>query len=456
MKTRISIFLESLKSSFWFIPVLMVCAAMVFSFAMVTLDRQLNLDSLRFYGFMYAVSPEGARSVLSTIAGSMMTVAGVTFSITIVVLNLASSQFGPRLLRNFMQDRGTQFVLGTFVSSFIYCLLVLRSVDTVGKDSFVPSFSVTFAVVLAFLNVGVLIYFIHHIATSIQADEVIAGVSRELQRSIRRIFADELIQESGDITGPIVNLQKDNVAHLHTYSIPALENGYIQAIEYDRLLQMATENDFLIRVLMKAGQFVVTGSPLANVSSEKERDDDLTRVLSKLFIIGEQRTPKQDAEYSIHQLVEVAIRALSPGINDPYTAINCIDQLGSALSFLAKRESAGENCFDDQGRLRLVIKTFDYAGMLNAAFDQIRQYGRTSVAVTIRLLEMLTMISGQTTVPEQRKAIHRQANMILRTSRESLPERNDKEDVLQRHQVLLAVLNEFDDREGPYAMPHGF
>ncbi len=455
MKTRIILFLESLKSSFWFIPALMVCAAMVFSFAMVTLDRGLSLPSLSFYGYMYAVSPEGARSVLSTIAGSMMTVAGVTFSITIVVLNLASSQFGPRLLRNFMQDRGTQFVLGTFVSSFIYCLLVLRSVSTVGRDTFVPSFSVTFAVVLAFLNVGVLIYFIHHIATSIQADEVIAGVSRELQRSIRRIFANELKQESGDITGPIVKLQKDNVAHLHTYSIPALENGYIQAIEYDRILQMATKNDFLIHVLMKAGQFVVAGSPLANVSSERERVEDL-RVLSELFIIGEQRTPKQDAEYSIHQLVEVAIRALSPGINDPYTAINCIDQLGSALSFLAKRESAGENCFDDQGRLRLIIKIFDYAGMLNAAFDQIRQYGRTSVAVTIRLLEMLTMISGQTTLPEQRKAIHRQANMILRTSREALPERNDKADVLQRHQVLLAVLNEFDDQEGPYAMPHGF
>ena len=177
---------------------------------------------------MYAISPEGARSVLSTIAGSMMTVAGVIFSITIVALNLASSQFGPRLLRNFMQDRGTQYVLGTFVSSFIYCLLVLRSAYTAGNESFVPSFSVNFAVVLAFFNVGVLIYFIHHIANSIQADEVI------------------------------------------------------------------------------------------------ELDDTCMRRLAAPFIIGEQRTSQQDAEYSIHQLVEVAIRALSPGINDPYTAIRSV------------------------------------------------------------------------------------------------------------------------------------
>ena len=146
MKTKILIFLESLKSSFWFIPALMICAAMVMAFYMVTLDRDLTINSLRFYGFMYATSPEGARSVLSTIAGSMMTVAGVIFSITIVALNLASSQFGPRLLRNFMQDRGTQFVLGTFVASFIYCLLVLRSVYTAGEESFVPNFSVNFAV----------------------------------------------------------------------------------------------------------------------------------------------------------------------------------------------------------------------------------------------------------------------------------------------------------------------
>ena len=455
MKTKIIIFLEILRGSFWFIPALMVIAAMVIAFSMVILDRHLSIDTLRFYGFMYATSPEGARSVLSTIAGSMITVAGVIFSITIVALNLASSQFGPRLLRNFMQDRWTQFVLGTFVSSFIYCLLVLRSVYTVGEDSFVPSFSFNFAVLLAFLNVGVLIFFIHHIATSIQADEVIASVSRQLQRVHGRIFTEEQKQEVGDIVAPIAELQKENVAHYFTQAIAARKNGYVQAIVFDELLLAAIDNNYLIRVIVKAGQFVVDGSTLGIVSSEKEADDTAMQRLAEPFIIGEQRTSQQDAEYSIHQLVEVAVRALSPGINDPYTALDCIDKLGAALCFLTTRELPGENCFDDEGKLRLIIKPFTFDGMVNASFDQIRQYGSTSVAVTIRLLEMLTIIATQTTRAEQRQAVHRQANMILRTAGKVLQEQNDKEDVLQRYQLLLAALNDFGEPENPYEIPAG-
>jgi uncharacterized membrane protein len=169
----------------------MVFAAIAMSIGLVGIDRALESDYISFFGFLYSVNPEGARSLLSTIAASMMTVAGVTFSITIVVLSFASSQFGPRLLRNFMQDRSIQFVLGTFVSSFIYCLIVLRSVQIIEADVFVPNFSVTFAVILALLNVGVLIYFIHHNATSIQVDEVIAETSNELSSNIERIFKNE-------------------------------------------------------------------------------------------------------------------------------------------------------------------------------------------------------------------------------------------------------------------------
>ncbi len=442
--------MESLKGSFWFIPVLMICGAMIMSFNMVVLDRELQVGTLRFYGFMFAVSPDGARSVLSTIAGSMMTVAGVTFSITIVVLNLASSQFGPRLLRNFMKDRGTQFVLGTFVASFIYCLLVLRSVNTVGQNTFVPSFSVSFAVILAFLNVGVLIYFIHHIAVSIQADEVIAAVSRELHRSIRTIFPEKLGEAPGDIIDPIAELQKENVSHFNMQSLAAGDDGYIQVINIETLVAIAKENDLLIGNALRAGQFVVTGSTLAIISSEKDFPEDLSDKIIGAYIIGDRRTPKQDPEYSIHQLVEVAVRALSPGVNDPYTAIDCIDQLGSALCLLAGRKIPGENRFDDNGQLRLIIKPFTFVGMLNASFDQIRQYGRQSVAVTVRLIETLTVIAGQTRRPTQRKSILRQAKMVLRSSHTALPEKNDKEDVLQRYRLLLEVLNTFDDQESSY------
>lgn len=451
MKTKLINFWESLRASFWFLPALMVIAATLASFSIVSIDKVLDSDSLSFLDFFYLVSPDGARAILSTIAGSMMTVACVTFSITTVVLSLASSQFGPRLLRNFMLDRGTQFVLGTFVASFIYCLLVLRSIKTIGTNIFVPCFAVTLAVVLAFLSVGVLIFFIHHIATSIQADQVVAAVSRELDRHSRQMFTEELGYKANKITEQIAELQEEYTAHFHNHPITSRHRGYLQAIDVDGLLQTAEDSDYVIHLLLRPGQFVAHGCTLAVVSSEDAFDPDLARDILDAFIIGEQRTPEQDTEYSIHQLVEIAIRALSPGINDPYTAIACIDQLGSALCYLAERKFPPSSRFDAQGRLRLRTKPFTFPGILNASFDQIRQYGSRSVAVTIRLLEMLTIIAGHTRRLEQRTAIHRQADMILRASRERLFEQNDKEDVQQRYQLLLCTLQECNGQEGSNA-----
>jgi uncharacterized membrane protein len=444
MKIKIINLWQSLRSSFWFIPTLMVFAAIATSIGLVGIDRALESDYISFFGFLYSVNPEGARSLLSTIAASMMTVAGVTFSITIVVLSLASSQFGPRLLRNFMQDRSIQFVLGTFVSSFIYCLIVLRSVQIIEADVFVPNFSVTFAVILALLNVGVLIYFIHHIATSIQVDEVIAETSNELSSNIERIFKNEQDQSFRENKGRISDRQQDNEAYKkynYTHHITARRNGYLQAVDRKKLLETARNNDYLIHLLLKPGQFVVADGNLAIISSKDIFDVDLTDSINKAIIFGSQRTPEQDIEFSIHQLVEVAIRSLSPGINDPYTAMACIDQLGSSLCNLAKRDFPSSYCYDDKDKLRLKLKPLTYSGILNASFDQIRQYGHASVAVTIRLLEMLTLIAEQGRHPDQRSAILRQANMILRGSQNSISEQNDRDDVQKRYNLLLSVLN---------------
>ena len=451
MKTKLINLWVSIRASFWFIPALMVITATAMAFNLVTIDRTLSVVSFRFYGFTYSISPEGARSILATIAGSMMTVAGVTFSITIVVLNLASSQFGPRLLRNFMEDRSTQFVLGTFVSSFIYCLFVLRSIETFATDVFVPNLSVIFAVVLALFNVGVLIFFIHHIATSIQADQVIAEISRELEENICRIFPDELDNEVQNERRMRTQLPEEKQDHYYIHNLAAPRSGYLQAVDNDGLFQIARKSDFLIHVQLRPGQFVVAGSTLAVIISQDILEVQLIDPMTDTFIIGTQRTPEQDAEYPIHQLVEVAVRALSPGINDPYTAVACIDQLGSSLNILAKRKFPSAYRFDDQGKLCLHTKPFAYSGMLRASFDQIRQYGRTSVAVTI--LEMLAILTAQTGYADQRQAIYRQANMILRGSQDALPEERDREDVRERYQLLLRALNEFN--EGPYEVPDG-
>ncbi len=448
MKTKIINLWQSLRYSFWFIPTLMVFAAIAISISLVGIDRALQTDYISFFGFLYSVNPEGARSILSAVAASMMTVAGVTFSITIVVLNLASSQFGPRLLRNFMQDRSIQFVLGTFVSSFIYCLIVLRSVQIIEANIFVPNFSVTFAVILALLNVGVLIFFIHHIATSIQVDNVISETSDELSSNIERIFENEQDQSSREHKSRISDEQQDNEAYNkynYTHYITARRKGYLQVADRKKLLEIAKNNDYLIQLLIKPGQFVVPDGRIAIISSQDIFEVDLSDSISNTLIFGSLRTPEQDIEFSIHQIVEVAVRSLSPGINDPFTAIACIDQLGSALCNLAKRNFPSSYHYDDEDKLRLKLKPVTYSGILNASFDQIRQYGHASVAVTIRLLEMLTLIAEQTHDPDQRRAVHRQANMILRGSRKSIFEENDRADVQERYDLVLSVLNEYDD-----------
>jgi len=447
MKTRLINFWEFLRASFWFIPALMLVLSFIMSFNMVTIDRYIEVRCEGIFLISCTVSPEGARAILSTIAGSMITVAGVTFSITIVVLNLASSQFGPRLLRNFMQDRGIQFVLGTFVATFIYCLLVLRAVQVGGLTTFVPSLSVTLAVVLALFNVGVLIYFIHHVATSIHADEVVFNIGKELERNARRIFASKEIGEGDASAMQTTGGQDLAVDHYYTHRITARRNGYLQAIDFNTLFMIAKENDYRLDLQVRPGSFVAKNSVLAIALGKEIFDVGLSDSITGAFIVGDQRTPEQDIEYSINQLVEVAVRSLSPGINDPYTALACIDQLGSALCYYAKQKFPSSSAYDEQGNVRLKMRSFTFPGTLNASLDQIRQYGCTSVAVSIRLLEVLGMIAMQTRHSDQRKAILRQGDMILHASQEVLLEQNDKEDVLERYHLLLSVLHEFADQD---------
>lgn len=442
VKVRLLHTWESLRTSFWLVPTLMTASAIGLAFLLVFIDRSIDSGVDDIFGFLYGGGPEGARMVLSTIAGSMITVAGVTFSITIVALQLSSSQFGPRLLRNFMHDLGNQVVLGTYLSSFVYCLLVLRTVHTVEGKEFVPSISVAVAILLALAGIAVLIYFIHHISTSMQAEKVIMAVSRDLEEKMRRLFPRE--SEDGaerDLEAEAGRRVAEDI-HERAIDIPATRSGYLQAIDRNGLLEVATEKDLFILLPCRPGDFVVEGLPLIMVRSREELGEEVTRRLMDAIIVGAQRTPEQDAEFAVHQLVEVAIRALSPGINDPYTAVSCVDRLGSALCFLSGREFPSPYLYDKKDNLRVILKPLTFTGIVNAAFDQIRQYGRQSAAVTTRLLETLGMIAARARTREQREAVLRQAEMIARSSREGLHEENDIEDVQRRYRALLDLLGE--------------
>jgi uncharacterized membrane protein len=442
MKTWLSIYWESLRTNFWFMPTVMVAGAVVLSRVTINLDKvAADHSRIAALGWTFTRGPEGSRAVLSTVAGSMMTITSVTFSITIVALQLASSQFGPRLLRNFMRDRGNQVSLGTFIATFAYCLLILRTVNGTEGQQFVPHISVTVGLLLALTSLGVLIYFIHHAAASIQVENVIATVSRDLDQAIARLYPECL--GAGPSGRTQEETARDVPAGLDRESRPVAApwSGYLQTIDVDRLLGVAREHDLVIHVSRRPGKFLIAGGDLARAWPGDRVDDEVVGAIQGAFYLGPTRTLTQDIEFAIDQLVEIAVRALSPGVNDPFTAINCVDRLGASLVVLAGKEIPSAYRYDDE-RLRIVVDTSTIRGIVNAAFDQIRQAARNDAAVTIRLLETIAAVAAQARNDDLRAALRRQAEMVHRGGQEALPEEWDRREADERFRDVLRAIGE--------------
>ena len=435
---------DDLRSNFWFVPSVMVVSAILLSLATLHLDKitSANHDNrVATLGWTFTRGPEGSRAVLSAVAGSMMTIASVTFSITIVALQLASSQFGPRLLRGFMRDRGNQIAMGTFIATFTYSLLVLRTINGTEGSQFVPHISVTVGLFLALFSLGVLIYFIHHAAESIQAENVIAAVSREMLRAIERLYPGEVGQEpsSSKPAGGKWDIPPNFIEE--SRPIVAKASDYLQAIDDNRLLEVATEHDLIISVVNRPGKFLFEGSDISRIWPKDRATDDVIKQVHKAFFIGRRRTLRQDVEFAIDQIVEVAVRALSPGINDPFTAINCIDRLGAALCVLVSKEIPSPLRYDENHHLRVMTDTSTAAGIIDAAFNMIRQAARKDEAVTLRLFESIIAISRCTRNPDFLEALQRHADLIHRGSQEGLEDQADREDADDRHEQALQAIN---------------
>jgi uncharacterized membrane protein len=449
VKTLLLKYWDRIRSGFWFIPSLMLTAAAALAFGMVGFDQNVVQPGwLTKMDWIYSGGAEGAASVLQTIATSMISIAGVVFSLTLVALTVASSQFGPRLLRNFMRDKANQVVLGAFVSTFLYCLLVLRTVRRSEGDEFVPHVSVTVGVAFAILSVGVLIYFIHHVSVSIQADEISCRVSRELSASITRLFP-EGIARPGSVPareGEIARAELPERFEAESRALPGEVDGYLQIIDADALMELARQENLVIGIEYRPGHYIVKGTVLVRVYPRAKCTDEIAARVTAAFAFGNQRTSGQDVEFSINQLVEIAARALSPGVHDPFTAITCVRRLGSAVSQLARRTIPSPRRLDDTGRLRLIVPTVDPAGIVDAAFNQIRQYARTNTAVTVCMLETITDIARLTRREDYLTALRRHADMLLRGARAHLGEPDDVRDAEDRHQLACAAL---DGNPGP-------
>ncbi len=432
MKTKLISIWYRVSKSFWFAPSITAALAILLSFATGVLDQKLTQAGATEMWWLYSGGAEGARQVLSTIAGSMITVAGVVFSITIVVLSLTSSQFGPRLMKNFMEDRGNQLVLGVFIATFLYCLLALRQIKGSQLFTVAPHLSVTVGLVLALTSLGVLIYFIHHISASIQANNLLASIARNLDRTIERLFPDELLEnpeEDGESDRDPVPLDFDQ----RSATMTARRTGYLQMISFDQLIDFAVEQDVVIRLEYRTGRFVNQGSPLARVWPIEAVDATFEKRINDAFIFGGERTGTQDIEYIFDQLNEAALRALSPGINDPFTAITCLDWIGAGLIKICERRLPSRFRFDKDQKLRLIAHSLSFAGIADEALNQIRQNATSHASVSIRMLEVIATVAARARRHEDRRALMRQADMILRGCMESISEDEDKHDVAERY-----------------------
>lgn len=422
-------------ATFWFLPVVILISSVYLSVGLVYLDSLISISNEGWIRYFLVNSSDSARSILSTISGAMIGVAGTVFSVTLVALTLASSQFGPRLIKNFMYVKLNQVVLGSYISTYLYCLLVLNSVRQSDDYSFIPSISILVAILAAIANIILLILFIHQIAISIQADKVIADISSFIFKQVETLVPEKIgdEKENEDTIDPSVAISRYR-KHL---SIKSPKNGYIEYIDSEALIEEATKHDALFKLNYRTGSYLVKGQEIGLLYLNTDMEEDPIDDFLNQFVIGKTKTSQQDLEYSIDQMVEIAVRALSPGVNDPFTAIACIDNLSATMSYLAQAKFPSKYRYDEAGILRIIANTFDFDGLLDASFNQIRQYSGGSPAVIIRLMEALTTINEFASMKSQIKALTKHAEMVLRVGKETIKEKNDFDDLWERAVRIL-------------------
>jgi len=428
-----------LNSSLWFVPSLMVLGAILAAYFLVHLDDSIGHEWTKRHPLLFGAGADGARGMLSAIAGSMITVAGLIFSLTLSTLAQVSSQYTSRLLRNFMRDRSNQVVMGFFVSIFVYCLAVLRTIRGGDERVFVPSVAVAFGLLLALVSIGMLIFFIHHIASSIQAANVIGGAAHETERTFDKLFPKEL----GDDATPAEKADLADFEPLNWVPVAAPESGYIQGIDEDALLAFALEANAVVRMEHAIGSYVTKGAILASVAEYPNAkwiaDETSAERLSNAYSIGNQRTLDQDAGFGLRQLVDIAVKALSPGINDTSTAVMAIDRLGSLLALLAGRD-LGSPVRAEGGQVRVIARRPDFASYLATAFDQVRTNALADEAIYIRLLVALHTVAQRTRRPDYHRVIGQQADLALAAAEKNITADYETGQIRQRYRELRADL----------------
>ena len=374
--------------------------------------------------WLYNGGSTGARTLLGAVASSTISVAGTVFSITIAALALAAGQMGPRLLRNFTQDRGVQLTLGAFLATFAYSIMVLRTVRDTSEGVFVPHVALSVALLLALVCVATLIYFVQHMAGRINVDTVVDLVSADVRTSLTRLTA-----------GDPQPAWPGTAAWAGAARVIETRRGHVQQLDAESLADWAAENGTSLYLTVRLGEYVFPGSPIALLAPEVP---GAARAIADATSLSTRRAASSDLEYVTRRLVEVAVRALSPGINDPMTAISVIDRLGTVLCDLVPRHLF-TGVYERNGHVALLVPSITYDGLADALFDIIRQNAAGSAAVLIHMLDVLIAVLRCEPDPSRIATLARHVDMVRDDALRTIDSGADRNDVLVRCETFEQV-----------------
>ncbi|MEO6928841.1 MAG: DUF2254 domain-containing protein [Casimicrobiaceae bacterium] len=428
--------LVAIRSSLWFVPTLMVGGAAVLALTLVQTDKRYAFNWATPYPLLFGAGAEGSRQMLSTIASSMITIAVLTFSLTIAALVTASAQYTSRILRNFMRDRRNQVVLGSFVGIFTYCLVVLRTIRSGAEGAFVPSLAVFVGLLLALLGIGVLVFFIHHIATSIQASTIIASITDETLVAIDKRFPKDTKdhQNAGDDVMPVMGAMGSAVSRRQVVRSNA--RGYVQNIDVSGIVELAAKHRATVQVNVPPGGFVARHARLLTIAADRALDDEILEVFRDGISIRSFRTIDQEFGFGIRQLVDIALKALSPGINDTTTAVMCVDHLAAILMRIANRPMPVCHRSKD-GIPRLALPGWSFDEVVETAFDQIRNNALGNVAVIEHLLGAIAAVAEATSDDHRWDTLQLHLGMVEAMAARTVVTEHDRERIRARFDGAL-------------------
>ena len=408
---RWSAFRSALTGALWPVPTAAIALALGLAVVLPELDQILE-DGEQPLAYVFGGGPSAARTMLSTIASSLISVTTLLFSLTIVTLQLASSQYSPRLLQTFVRDRVVQVCLGVLLGTFVYALVVLRTVrsaDESGAGAFVPRLSVTVAVVLALASVAALVTFLSHQTRQLRVETMMRDVHVESGETIRRICRQLVEDDQADTPLPDVPQRARPVLARHS-------GFYVQVAEA-QLLKVATDCGAVLLLVPRPGDAVIDGTPVAWAwTDEPSADpplDDLGAAVEEHLRLSHERSEVGDPSYGLRKLVDIAARALSPGINDPTTAVHALSHISDLLGLVGTRDAWHRRTSDDSGRERLLATSWEFDSLLDLAVTQIRYYGREDPTVLVRLFGLLAEVAWRARSHTQRAAVRHQRDLLL-------------------------------------------